>query len=257
MSGRQLGNEKGLPPMRSTKKLCAHRSNRRMLITGDCREKMKVLTVVDAIVCDPPYGLDFMGMGWDHGVPGVEYWKECLSVLKPGGYMCAFGGTRTWHRLTCAIEDAGFQIRDCLMWIYGSGFPKGRGCLKPAWEPIILARKPGKHVLPLGIEECRIPTGEKLIRNGTRFKDNLVYGKGVGNGVTVNPPGRWPANVILGHHPDCGDECHEDCPVRTLGEQSGKSKGKVAMTVMVLATRDNRFIRTHIQPSNLSGSWNG
>ena len=77
--------------------------------------------------------------------------------------MCAFGGTRTYHRLTCAIEDAGFEIRDCLNWLHGQGFPKGKGQLKPAWEPIVFGRKPGKHVLPLGIEECRIQTDDKLI----------------------------------------------------------------------------------------------
>jgi DNA modification methylase len=79
---------------------------------------------VDAIVCDPPYGLSFMGKGWDHGVPGVDFWVEALRVLKPGGHLIAFGGTRTYHRLAVAIEDAGFEVRDCLMWLYGSGFPK-------------------------------------------------------------------------------------------------------------------------------------
>src|ERR1035437_1690930 len=79
---------------------------------------------VDAVVCDPPYGLAFMGKEWDHGVPGVPFWTEALRVLKPGGHLLAFGGTRTFHRLTCAIEDAGFEIRDCLSWLYGSGFPK-------------------------------------------------------------------------------------------------------------------------------------
>jgi len=79
---------------------------------------------VDAIVTDPPYGLQFMGKEWDHGVPGVPFWLAGLQVLKPGGHLVAFGGTRTFHRLTCAIEDAGFEIRDCLSWLYGSGFPK-------------------------------------------------------------------------------------------------------------------------------------
>lgn len=78
----------------------------------------------DACLCDPPYGLKFMGKSWDHGVPSVEIWREVFRVLKPGAFLMAFGGTRTYHRLTCAIEDAGFEIRDCLMWLYGSGFPK-------------------------------------------------------------------------------------------------------------------------------------
>jgi site-specific DNA-methyltransferase (adenine-specific) len=96
------------------------------LHTGDCREVMATMHAesVDAIVCDPPYGLSFMGKGWDHGVPGVEFWVEALRVLKPGGHLIAFGGTRTYHRLAVAIEDAGFEVRDCLMWLYGSGFPK-------------------------------------------------------------------------------------------------------------------------------------
>jgi len=85
---------------------------------------------VDAIVCDPPYGLSFMGKGWDHGVPGVEFWVEALRVLKPGGHLIAFGGTRTYHRLAVAIEDAGFEVRDCLMWLYGSGFPKSHDVSK-------------------------------------------------------------------------------------------------------------------------------
>jgi DNA modification methylase len=96
------------------------------LYLGDCREVMASMgeASVDAIVCDPPYGLEFMGKEWDHGVPGVPFWTEALRVIKPGGHLLAFGGTRTFHRLTCAIEDAGFEIRDCLSWLYGSGFPK-------------------------------------------------------------------------------------------------------------------------------------
>ncbi len=96
------------------------------VIFADCLEAMRALpeASVDAIVTDPPYGLAFMGKGWDHGVPGVEYWREALRVAKPGAHLVAFGGTRTFHRLTCAIEDAGWEVRDCLSWLYGSGFPK-------------------------------------------------------------------------------------------------------------------------------------
>ena len=99
---------------------------------GDCREVMATLDAesVDAIVCDPPYGLSFMGKGWDHGVPGVEFWVEALRVAKPGAHLLAFGGTRTYHRLACAIEDAGWEIRDCVMWVYGSGFPKSHDVSK-------------------------------------------------------------------------------------------------------------------------------
>ena len=84
----------------------------------------------DAVLCDPPYGLNFKGKKWDHGVPSKEVWSEVLRVLKPGAHVMAFGGTRTFHRLTCAIEDSGFAIRDCLSWLYGSGFPKGHNVSK-------------------------------------------------------------------------------------------------------------------------------
>jgi site-specific DNA-methyltransferase (adenine-specific) len=79
---------------------------------------------VDSVVCDPPYGLSFMGKKWDYDVPGVDVWRECLRVLKPGGYLLAFAGTRTQHRMAVNIEDAGFEIRDMIAWVYGSGFPK-------------------------------------------------------------------------------------------------------------------------------------
>jgi DNA modification methylase len=85
---------------------------------------------VDCVITDPPYGLSFMGKGWDHGVPGKEYWTAIKSAIKPGAHLVAFGGTRTYHRLVCAIEDAGFEIRDCVMWIYGSGFPKSHNISK-------------------------------------------------------------------------------------------------------------------------------
>jgi site-specific DNA-methyltransferase (adenine-specific) len=95
------------------------------LILADCRDALTEIPEgsVDAVVCDPPYELGFMGKRWDaSGIAyQVEVWAECLRVLKPGGHLLAFGGSRTSHRLTCAIEDAGFQIRDSLMWIYGSG----------------------------------------------------------------------------------------------------------------------------------------
>src|ERR1700677_2953034 len=80
---------------------------------------------VDSIVTDGPYGLKFMGKAWDHGVPGVTFWKEALRVAKPGAYLLAFGGTRTFHRLMVAIEDAGWTVKDTIMWVYGVGFPKG------------------------------------------------------------------------------------------------------------------------------------
>ena len=94
----------------------------------DCRETMSRMPdcFVDSIVTDPPYELGFMGKKWDNsGIAyNVDLWKECLRVLKPGGYLLSFGGTRTSHRMVCAIEEAGFEIRDSILWLYGSGFPK-------------------------------------------------------------------------------------------------------------------------------------
>lgn len=123
---------------------------------GKCEEVLKNLPddSVDSIVTDPPYGLKFQGKLWDYDVPTVEQWAECLRVLKPGGHLLAFGGSRTYHRLVVNVEDAGFEVRDQILWIYGSGFPKSKNldedwegwgtALKPAHEPIVLARKPFK-----------------------------------------------------------------------------------------------------------------
>ena len=96
------------------------------LYLGDCLDVLKTLPTnsVDSVVCDPPYGLSFMGKKWDYDVPSVEIWAECLRVLKPGGHLLAFAGTRTQHRMAVRIEDAGFEIRDMIAWVYGSGFPK-------------------------------------------------------------------------------------------------------------------------------------
>jgi DNA modification methylase len=96
------------------------------IIHGDCLEVLKTIPdgSIDLILTDPPYGLSFMGKNWDHDVPGVQFWIEALRVAKPGAHLFAFGGTRTFHRLAVAIEDAGWEIRDTIMWVYGSGFPK-------------------------------------------------------------------------------------------------------------------------------------
>ena len=96
------------------------------LILGDSVDKLKELedNSVDSIVTDPPYGLSFMGKKWDYDVPSQEIFEECLRVLKPGGYLLSFAGSRTYHRMAVRVEDAGFEIRDQIMWIYGSGFPK-------------------------------------------------------------------------------------------------------------------------------------
>jgi DNA modification methylase len=98
------------------------------ILAGDCLQIMPTLAAesVDAIVTDPPYGLGFMGRAWDDLPPGLDFAREALRVLKPGGHMLAFGGTRTWHRLAVAIEDAGFEIRDSIAWLYAGGLPKSR-----------------------------------------------------------------------------------------------------------------------------------
>ena len=103
-----------------------------MIHVGDSLDVMRTIDAdsVDAVVTDPPYGLTFMGAAWDRGVPGVEYWTEALRVAKPGAHLVAFGGTRTYHRLAAAIEDAGWEIRDCFVWAYGQGFPKSHDVSK-------------------------------------------------------------------------------------------------------------------------------
>ena len=113
-----------------------------MLLTGDSVEKMKELddNSIDAIVCDPPYGLKFMSRKWDYDVPSVELWAEALRVLKPGGHLLAFSGSRTYHRMVVNIEDAGFDIRDQIMWIYGSGFPKSMNVAKAIESQITLGK---------------------------------------------------------------------------------------------------------------------
>lgn len=155
------------------------------LYHGDCIEVMRSMSdsSIDSIVTDPPYGLGFAGKKWDALPPGEEWASECLRVLKPGGHMLAFGGTRTWHRLTVAVEDAGIEIRDNIAWMYGTGFPKSRASLKPAFEPIIVGRKPYKGSLTEN--EDRYGTGVLNI-------DECRVGGAVGNGL-----GRWPSNVVL------------------------------------------------------------
>jgi len=175
------------------------------LVNGDCREVMRSMdeNSVDAIVCDPPYGLRFMGKKWDYDVPGVDIWVECLRVLKPGGHLLAFAGTRTQHRMAVRIEDAGFEIRDMIAWVYGSGFPKHQSALKPALEPITMARKPAKRATLLNIDACRVETDElagKIYNNsGANLSWGGTYGKGV---VMGNSIGRYPANLIHDGSPE-------------------------------------------------------
>jgi len=224
---------------------------------------------VDSIVTDPPYELGFMGKSWDNSgiANSVEMWSEALRVLKPGGHLLAFSGSRTYHRMVCAIEDAGFEIRDQIMWVYGSGFPKsldvskaidkkagvqreivssyethdirnaglmdkkggvtvnktapntdsakqwdGWGtALKPAHEPIVMARKPvvgtiANNVLTYGvgglnIDGSRVATDDKWESTGKQSKPSQVLQGGIDGSLnvsisTTHPKGRWPANFI-------------------------------------------------------------
>lgn len=155
---------------------------------------------VDGCVSDFPYGLKFMGKKWDYELPSVEALTELLRVLKPGAFLFAFGGSRTYHRLVCRLEDVGFEIRDCIMWIYGSGFPKGKSCLKPAYEPIVVCRKAGK-VQPLNIDGCRIASdlpprkktfgdAEPTLNSYGKFEKRTDEWSG-------SDDGRWPSNIII------------------------------------------------------------
>lgn len=231
---------------------------RPLLRHGDCREILSRWpeASVDSVVCDPPYELDFMGNAWDRS--GVafdpETWKTVSRVMKPGAFLIAFGGTRTEHRMTCAIEDGGLLIRDKLMWIYGTGYPKSasisknlaaRGfeldaetwagwgtALKPAWEPIVLAQKPlaadtiVDQILATGtgalnIDACRIPLldGESAPTGSGKGSAKSKFSQvanSKGNGGNVTPDqGRWPANLLLDE--DAGALLDEQAGVRRSG----------------------------------------
>ena len=195
------------------------------LLHGDCLERLRELPdcSVDSCVTDPPYGLSFMGKAWDYDVPQAAVWREVLRVLKPGGHLLAFAGTRTQHRMAVQIEDAGFEIRDMIAWVYGSGFPKSHNlkgdwegwgtALKPALEPITVARKPitgtvAANVLAhgtggLNVDGCRVGTSKQVPASVSRKAHANCYmggwkEKGETPGVGGHDPnlGRWPANLI-------------------------------------------------------------
>lgn len=195
-----------------------------MIINGDSLENLKTLepNSIDSVVTDPPYGLAFMGKKWDYDVPSVELWREVLRVLKPGGHVLSFGGTRTYHRMVVNMEDAGFEIRDQLQWIYGSGFPKSHNldgkhtgwgtALKPANEPIVLARKPLIGTVAanverfgtgaLNIDASRIQTSDVI----PSVQNQNIRGHMIGSGDSgkerdttymQSAQGRWPANILF------------------------------------------------------------
>lgn len=265
--------------------MSATRMGETVVYHGDCLDVMTTLaavgTLVDSIVTDPPYHLTgkpggaqgFMGKEWDGGDIAFrpETWRRCYDLLKPGGYLLAFSASRTYHRMACAIEDAGFDIRDQLMWLYGTGFPKSHDvskaldkmagveravvtsitdrrddgtvygighsgrltsddpitdaarqwegwgtALKPAHEPIVMARKPldgtvAANVLKHGvgainIDACRVGSGEsrQSSTGGMAHKANPVYGAFANDTVEriETTQGRFPANVMLSYAED-------------------------------------------------------
>ena len=249
-------------------------SSEPLLLLGDCLDRLREMpdNSVDSVVTDPPYGLSFMGKKWDYDVPSEEIWRECLRVLKPGGHLLAFAGTRTQHRMAVRIEDAGFEIRDMIAWVYGSGFPKsldvskaidkaagverevvgaridsdGRSrrsepngggstgfsgelnvspvitapateaaqqwqgwgtALKPALEPITVARKPlgektvAANVLVHGtgainVDGCRIPGIKPQVTQGINTNASS-FNVAKERRISGEPnEGRWPSNLI-------------------------------------------------------------
>jgi site-specific DNA-methyltransferase (adenine-specific) len=228
----------------------AERGQELRLLEGDCLGVLGTLEPesVDAIVTDPPYGIGFQHERWDSAAireaaaraghdrlgpnQAFEAWclmlaTECRRVMKPGAFLAAFGSPRTYHRLACGIEDAGFEIRDTLMWLYAEGMSKSRHypggrttTLKPAFEPIVLARR-----------ELDGNTEETIARHGT----------GALNAEACKVEGRHPANVILGHDPGCGERrCAPSCPVATADVCAGEGRARLAPSRFLYCPKASR-----------------
>ena len=215
------------------------------VFAGSCVDRLRELPdeSVDAVVTDPPYELGFMGKGWDSsGIAyNIEVWRECLRVLKPGAHLLAFSGSRTYHRMTVAIEDAGFEVRDMIAWISNKTFPKSHNvekatgsadwagwgtALKPSLEPIVMARKPligtvAENVLAYGtgglnIDGTRI--GTELVTINTFDDGAKPWGNASGEAYTSRQShGRWPSNVML-----------DEFTAGLVDEQSGVSVSRSA-----------------------------
>ena len=162
------------------------------LYHGDCIDVLRELpdASVDSIVTDPPYGLGFMGREWDNLPPGLPWAQECLRVLKPGGHLLAFGGTRTWHRLACAVEDAGFEVRDSIAWMYGSGFPKSLDVSKAIDKLRVEDREPMLRVRAW-LNAQRVERGVSL------GQINALFGLATNGGGNASNWTQHPTNIEI------------------------------------------------------------
>ena len=223
------------------------------MILGDCLTEMAKMpdSSIDFIVTDSPFGISFMSKHWDQQIPDIEYWQEMLRVCKPGAMMAAAGLPRMYHRLACVIEDAGWQIRDCILHLFGSGFPKSHNhfgfegygtALKPAYEPWILAMKPLEGtfeqnaqkwgVAGINIDESRIPTECNLGRNNKKTSkispfgvdDGSTFGNGPSGqyGKPIEQQARWPSNLILSE--EAADQLNQMTGILKSGSGDKHSK---------------------------------
>lgn len=192
------------------------------IINGDSATVLKQFkdNTIDAVITDPPYGIEFLGKDWDRNTGAIDIWQECLRVLKPGGHLLAFSAARTYHHLATNIESVGFEIRDQIMWLYASGFPKAqqikghtgwKTALKPAHEPIVMARKPfpgstynnmDRHgVGALNIDASRIESEPfEYCGNGrqrtTYAQSEPAKWNDSDKQMIRNDKGRFPSNVL-------------------------------------------------------------